>query len=118
VLSLDPSAGSAAVAFTIPPGVTVDDVFAVYAGADSGMVLVDCGSNASVRVEAPDAANRMLATVRLGAAQRPAGIGLVASSPLPVVPSLSRLYVASVGVSAPSCVASWLPAVQTHAVAS
>ena len=118
VLSLDPSAGSAAVAFTIPSGVTVDDVFAVYAGADSGVVIVDAGSNAAVRVDAPDVSNRMLGSVRLGAALRPAGAALVASSPLPVVPPSSRLYVASVGVSSPSVVASWLPAVQSHAVAS
>lgn len=120
-LILDPTQGDAALSFLFSASVYVDDVFAAYAGKDSGLVVVDAGSNTGAWVSAPSADNRMLGTVRVGttAPGRPPGISLLAASDLPLKPATARLYVAASGTTAApalSALASWHPAVQTHAV--
>jgi len=118
VLVLDPASGDAGLNFSFSANVYVDDVFATYAGQYSGMVIVDCGTDPSLWVNAPSADSRMRGSVKVGSATpgRSPGVGLIAASDLPLMPSTSRLYVAATDTQAPNVTASWLPAVQTHAV--
>lgn len=116
-LVLDPTSGDAAISFLFSASVYVDDVFAVYLGRYSGLVIVDAGANTGAWVDAPSIDNRMLGRVRIGTTYpgHSPGLSLLAASDLPLQPATARLYVAATGTTAPSVVASWRPAVQTHA---
>lgn len=117
VLVLNPDDGDAVVSFAFSGAVYVDDVFAVYAGKDSGLVVVDAGANHGAWVDAPLIENRMLGRVRVGATYpgRAPGLALIAAGDLPLRPATARLYVVATGTTAPAVTATWRPAVQTHA---
>jgi hypothetical protein len=116
-LVLDPDDGDAAISFLFSASVYVDDVFAVYLGQYSGLVIVDAGADTGAWVDAPAVENRMLGRVRVGTTYpgHSPGLGLLAASDLPLLPATARLYVATTGTTTPNVVASWHPAVQTHA---
>lgn len=116
-LVLDPDDGDAAISFLFSASVYVDDVFAVYLGQYSGLVVVEAGTNTGAWVDAPVIENRMLGRVRIGTTYpgHSPGLGLLAAGDLPLLPATARLYVAASGATAPTVVASWRPAVQTHA---